>query len=142
MASVSGVKVTDLTAAGASDDGEHVWITHRLGDGNEYPLVYPYEAVGYLITVLTDVARSASKRRVDLRPQESADGLNSNVVPVEEVRVGISPDNSAAIVHLTTVDKIPIAVELPKSVLGEVVEQLRHALEQLDDRTSGNKRLH
>jgi len=110
MASVTGVKVTDLTAAGASDDGEHVWITHRLGDGNEYPLVYPYEAVGYLITVLTEVARSASRRRVDLRAQESADGLNSNVVPVEEVRVGISPDNSAAIVHLTTVDKIPIAV--------------------------------
>jgi len=63
MASVTGVKVTDLTAAGASDDGEHVWITHRLGDGNEYPLVYPYEAVGYLITVLTDAARSASRRR-------------------------------------------------------------------------------
>jgi len=68
--------------------------------------------------------------------------LNSNVVPVEEVRVGISPDNSAAIVHLTTVDKIPIAVELPKSVLGEVVEQLRHALERLEDGASGSKRLH
>ena len=142
MADVTGVKIIDLTAAGSSDDGEHVWITHRLGDGSEYPLVYPYEAVGYLITVLTEVARSASRRRVDLRAQESADGLNSNVVPVEEVRVGISPDNSAAIVHLTTVDKIPIALELPRSVLGEVVEQLRHALERLDDRASGSKRLH
>src|SRR5438309_6500063 len=52
MADVAGVKIIDLTAAGSSDDGEHVWITHRLGDGSEYPLVYPYEAVGYLITVL------------------------------------------------------------------------------------------
>src|SRR6266436_2747218 len=80
MASVTGVKVTDLTAAGASDDGEHVWITHRLGDGNEYPLVYPYEAVGYLITVLTDAARSASRRRVARNPQEAAEGLHSNVI--------------------------------------------------------------
>src|SRR5580704_17465428 len=63
MADVTGVKVTDLTAAGSSDDGEHVWITHRLGDGSEYPLVYPYEAVGYLITVLTDAAPFAGRRR-------------------------------------------------------------------------------
>src|SRR2546423_14587583 len=62
MADVSGVKIIDLTAAGSSDDGEHVWITHRLGDGSEYPLIYPYEAVGYLITVLTDAARSAAHR--------------------------------------------------------------------------------
>ena len=142
MASVTGVKVTDLTAAGASDDGEHVWITHRLGDGSEYPLVYPYEAVGYLITVLTDAARSASRRRIDQRPQEGAEGLNSNIVPVEEVRVGISPDNSAAIIHLTTVDKIPIAVEIPRAVLSEVVDQLRHAQERLEGRASGSKRLH
>ena len=59
--------MTDLTAAGSSDDGEHVWITHRLGDGSEYPLVYPYEAVGYLITVLTDAARSASVGGAALR---------------------------------------------------------------------------
>jgi hypothetical protein len=31
MADVRGVKIIDLTAAGSSDDGEHVWITHRLG---------------------------------------------------------------------------------------------------------------
>src|SRR3954453_20150802 len=60
MANISGVKITDLTACGTSEDGEHVWITHRLGDGTEYPLVYPFEAVGYLITVLTETARSAN----------------------------------------------------------------------------------
>ena len=70
MADVTGVKIIDLTAAGSSDDGEHVWITHRLGDGSEYPLVYPYEAVGYLITVLTDAARSASRRRSLQNPAE------------------------------------------------------------------------
>lgn len=142
MANVTGIKVTDLTAAGASDDGEHVWITHRLGDGNEYPLVYPYEAVGYLITVLTDAARSASRRRVDQRPQEAGDGLNTNLVPIKEVRVGTTPDGSAAIVHLTTQDKIPIAVELPSAVLGEFIEQLSHALQRLDGGVGGGRRLH
>jgi hypothetical protein len=91
MADVSGVKIIDLTAAGSSDDGEHVWITHRLGDGSEYPLIYPYEAVGYLITVLTDAARSASRRRIAQNPVEANEGLNTNIVPVEEVRVGTSP---------------------------------------------------
>ena len=113
MADIRGVKVTDLTGSGSSDDGGHVWITHRLGDGSEYPLVYPYEAIGYLITVLTDAARSASRRRAARNPQEAAEGLNSNVIPVEEVRVGTSPENSGAILHLTTADNIPIAVELP-----------------------------
>src|SRR6202165_3399009 len=77
MADIRGVKVTDLTGSGSSDDGGHVWITHRLGDGSEYPLVYPYEAIGYLITVLTDAARSASRRRAARNPQEAAEGLNS-----------------------------------------------------------------
>jgi len=68
MADISGVKITDLTACGASDDGEHIWITHRLGDGTEYPLIYPFESVGYLITVLADAARSAQRRRVARDP--------------------------------------------------------------------------
>ena len=140
MADVTGVKIVDLTAAGSSDDGEHVWITHRLGDGSEYPLVYPYEALGYLITVLTDTARSASRRRLDHKPREATDGLNSNVIPVEEVRIGTAPDDAGAIVHFTTADKIPIAVQLPLAALGEVVDQLRHVLERLED--AGGKRLH
>jgi hypothetical protein len=142
MANVAGIKVTDLTAAGASDDGEHVWITHRLGDGSEYPLVYPYEAVGYLITVLTDAARSASWRRGTQNPQEAAEGLNTNVIPVEEVRIGTSPDNAGAILHLTTADNIPLAVELPAEVLGDVVEQLRQIAERTPRKSSRGERLH
>ena len=46
MADVSGVKIIDLTAAGSSDDGEHVWITHRLGDGSEYPLILSLRSCG------------------------------------------------------------------------------------------------
>src|SRR6202045_567805 len=133
MADVTGVKVTDLTAAGSSDDGEHVWITHRLGDGSEYPLVYPYEAVGYLITVLTDAARSASRRRGTQNPQEAAEGFNTNVIAVEEARVGTSPETAGAILHLTTADNIPIAVELPLAILGDVVEQLQHVLKRVQE---------
>ena len=140
MADITGVKVADLTSSGASDDGEHVWITHRLGDGSEYPLVYPYEAVGYLITVLMDAARSAYRRRIARNPQEAAAGLDSNVIPVEEVRVGTSPDGSGAILHVTTADNIPIAVELPATLLGELVDGLRQVKERLDGR--GNRRLH
>ena len=142
MADIRGVKVTDLTGSGSSDDGGHVWITHRLGDGSEYPLVYPYEAIGYLITVLTDAARSASRRRVARNPQEAAEGLNSNVIPVEEVRVGTSPENFGAILHLTTADNIPIAVELPVALLGEVADQLRRVLESRRSVGDGGRRLH
>jgi hypothetical protein len=140
MADITGVKVTDLTSSGASDDGEHVWITHRLGDGSEYPLVYPYEAVGYLITVLMDAARSASRRRIARNSQEAAAGLDSNVIPVEEVRVGTAPDGSGAILHVTTADNIPIAVELPAALLGELVAGLRQVKERLDG--GGSRHLH
>ena len=142
MADVRGVKIIDLTAAGSSDDGEHVWITHRLGDGSEYPLVYPYEAVGYLITVLTDAARLASQRRIAQNPAEADERLNTNVVPVEEVRVGMSPGKSAAILHLTTADNVPLAVELPVAILGEVVDQLQQVLTQVQGGSTGGKRLH
>ena len=142
MADVRGVKIIDLTAAGSSDNGEHVWITHRLGDGSEYPLIYPYEAVGYLIAVLTDAVRSASRRRIAQRPAEADEGLNTNIVPVEEVRVGTSPGKSGAILHLTTADNVPLAVELPVEALGHLVEQLQDVVKRAHGRTSSAKRLH
>jgi hypothetical protein len=142
MVDMNGVKIADLTASGSSDDGEHVWITHRLGDGSEYPLIYPYAAVGYLITVLTDAARSAFKRRAACHPQEVAAGMNSDVIPVDEVRVGTAPDNSGALLHLTTADRIPLAVELPAALLDQVVEQLQRVAATLDGATRANTRLH
>ncbi len=142
MADVAGVKIIDLTAAGSSDDGEHVWITHRLGDGSEYPLVYPYEAVGYLITVLTDAVRAASRRRITQNPTEAGEGLNTKVIPVEEARVGTSPEASGAILNLTTADNIPLAVELPAAILGEVVEQLQHVLKRVQGGSGSGKHLH
>jgi hypothetical protein len=129
MSDVTGVKIADLTECGSSDDGEHVWITHRLGDGSEYPLVYPYQAVGYLITVLTDAARSAYRRRAARNPQEAVQGMDSDIIPIDEVRVGTAPDKSGAILHLTTGDGIPIAVQIPVPLLanlgGEVARVLR-----------------
>ena len=35
---------------------------------------------------------------------------------VEEVRVGTSPGKSAAILHLTTADNVPLAVEIPVAI--------------------------
>jgi hypothetical protein len=142
MADVTGVKIVDLTAAGSSDDGAHVWITHRLGDGSEYPLVYPYEAIGYLIMVLTDAAKSASRRRLVQNPVEAGEGMNTNVIAVKDIRVGTSPEGSGAILHLTTADNIPIAVELPVAVLGDVVEQLQHVLKRSESQERGGTRLH
>ena len=135
MADVAGVKIIDLTAAGSSEDGEHVWITHRLGDGSEYPLVYPYEAVGYLITVLTDAARSASRRRIAQNPAEAVEGLNAKVIPVEEAGVGTSPEACGAI-RRATADNIPLAVALPVAVLEEVVEQLQVVLKRVQGGSS------
>ena len=142
MADKNGVNITDLTASGSSDDGEHVWITHRLGDGSEYPLIYPYAAVGYLITVLTDAARSAFKRRAARSPQEVAEGMDSNVIPIDEVRVGTAPENSGTILHLTTADSIPVAVEVPAALLGDAVEQLQRVVASLGGATPAKKRLH
>jgi hypothetical protein len=137
MAEISGVKITDLTACGASDDGEHIWITHRLGDGTEYPLVYPFEAVGYLITVLADAARSAQRRRVARNPREGEEGADAEVIPIQAARVGTSPDSSAALLHLTTAEQIAIAVELRPELLHELIEQLQRAAEALGSRNAG-----
>jgi len=59
------------------------------------------------------------------------------VIPVQAARVGTSPDNSAALLHLTTADKVPIAVELKPELLRELIEQLQRAAEALDRRNSG-----
>jgi hypothetical protein len=142
MADITGVKITDLTASGSSDDGEHIWITHKIGDGSEYPLIYPYEALGYLIAVLTDAAGTAYKRRVARNPQEITDGTDSNVLPIDEVKIGTVADKSGVILHLTTADRIPIAVEVPAALLGDVVAQLQLVLESLPSTATIRKHLH
>jgi hypothetical protein len=141
MADISGVKITDLTACGASEDGEHIWITHRLGDGTEYPLIYPFEAVGYLITVLADAARSAQRRRINRHPREREEGADTEVIPVQAARVGVSQDNSTALVHLTTADQVPIAFELQPELLRDLIEQLQRAAATVGHRNAG-RRLH
>jgi hypothetical protein len=98
--------------------------------------------VGYLITVLTDAARSASRRRSLQNPAEAGEGLNTNVIAVEEVRVGTSPETSGAILHLTTADSIPVAVELPVALLRDVVEQLQHVLKRAERKERSGRRLH
>jgi hypothetical protein len=141
MADISGVKITDLTACGASEDGEHIWITHRLGDGTEYPLIYPFEAVGYLITVLAEAARSAQRRRINRHPREREEGADTEVIPVQAARVGVSQDNSTALVHLTTADQVPIAFELQPELLRDLIEQLQRAAATVGHRNPG-RRLH
>jgi hypothetical protein len=108
-----------------------VWITHRLGDGTEYPLVYPFEAVGYLISVLTDAARSARRRRIDRNPDEAVHGSDTDVVPIAEIRVGTAPDGSGAILHLTAADQVQIAAELPAALLAGLIGQLQHAADSI-----------
>ena len=141
MANISGVKITDLTACGTSEDGEHVWITHRLGDGTEYPLVYPFEAVGYLITVLAETARSAQRRRVARNPREAVEGVDTDAVPVQAARVGTSADNSAAMLHVTTADGVPIALELPGAAIPDLIEQLQRVATNLA-LPAASRRLH
>jgi len=142
MAEIAGVSIVEITAFGWSEDGQHIWITHKLSDGSEYRLVYPYVAAGHLITMLTHAARSASARRAARNPVEVAEGMDSNVIAIEEVRIGISEENSEAILHLTTTDNVPIAVGMPAALLGEVAEQSKRVFESLQGAARTKKRIH
>jgi hypothetical protein len=142
MPDIAGVSIIEVTAFGWSDDGQHIWIAHKLSDGSEYRLVYPYVAAGHLITMLTHAARSASARRVARNPLEATEGMNSNVIPIEEVRIGTSEENSEAILHLTTADNVPIAVGMPAALLGEVAEQSKRVFETLQGAARAKGRIH
>jgi hypothetical protein len=131
MTEIAGVSITDVTSFGWSDDGEHIWVTHRLADGSEYRLVYPYVAAGQFITMLIHATQSAAAQRAARNPREASEGTDANVIPVEEVRIGIAPGHSGAILHLTTADNVPIAVGMSAELLGETVAQAQHVLEGL-----------
>jgi hypothetical protein len=142
MSDITGVSITAVTAFGWSDDGRHIWLAHRLPDGSEYRLVYPYAAAGHLITMFTHAARSAYAQRMTHNPREAMEGMDSDVMPVEQIRIATSPAHSGAILHLTTADNVPIAVELPVALLGEVAEQSQRVLESIQGATPPKERLH
>lgn len=140
MSEVTGVRIADLTEVGSSTDGEYVWITHRLGDGSEYRLVYPYQAVGYLMTVLVDAARSAGRRRAARNPQEAAMGMDSDIIPVDEVRVGTATEKAGVILHMTTHDGIPIAVQISAPLAAGLAVELTRLMRAIGP--AGMNRLH
>lgn len=142
MVDVTGVAITDITAFGWSDDGQQVWFTHKLRDGSEYRLVYPHAAAGQLLTMFMHATRSASAQRVSRNPHEAAEGMDSNVLQVEEVRIGTAPGADGAILHFTTADSVPVAVEIPVSLLRAAAEQLQHVLGGLDGGPSRKARMH
>jgi hypothetical protein len=131
MADIDGVAITEITGFGCSDDGKQIWLTHKLRDGSEYRLVYPHNAAGHLITLFSHAARSASELRHAANPAEAAAGLDSDVISIEETRVGTLPGNDGAILHLTTSDNVPIAVALPGPLLASLIEQLRQVGDSL-----------
>jgi hypothetical protein len=140
MADVVGVSIDAITGFGWSEDGRHIWITHKLGDGSEYRLVYPFVAAGHLITSITHAVGSAAAKRAERNPDEAAKGMDGNVMSVEEVRIGTA--DAKVIIHLTTADQVPIIVEMPATVLGEIAEQSQRVLESLESVTSRTDRLH
>ena len=142
MAEITGVAIADITAAGWTDDGRHIWVTHRLRDGTEYRLIYPCEAAGYLITTINHAARSAYRQLAAANPQQAAEGMNTNVIPLAAVKVAASPDDGAALLHLTTADNVPIAVQVPAALLEGVAEQLQRVLDSLRSAAAARKRLH
>ncbi len=141
MTEIEGVAIADITASGWSDDGRHIWVTHRLSDGTEYRLIYPCEAAAYLVTTIGHATRSAYRRLARRDPHGSALGMNTDVIPLEAVKVAASADDNA-ILHLTTADNVPIAVEVPAALVGGVIEQLQRVLEVLGSSPARNKRLH
>ena len=140
MANVDGVSIDAITGFGWSEDGRHIWVTHKLGDGSEYRLVYPFVAAGQLITSISHAIGSAAAQRAERNPREAAEGMDANVLSIEEVRVRSS--DAKVIMHLTTADQVPIAVEMPAAVLGEIAEQSRRVLDSLETVTPRRGRLH
>ena len=140
MADVTGVAITDITAFGWSDDGQQVWFTHKLRDGSEYRLVYPHAAAGQLLTMFLHATRSASAQRISLNPREATEGIDSNVLQAEEVRFGTAPGAAGAILHFTTADSVPVAVEIPVSLLRAAAEQLQLILRRLEG--GAGRRIH
>jgi hypothetical protein len=141
MADITGVSIAEVTAFGCSDDGRHIWITHKLGGGDEYRLIYPYVATGHLITLLAHAARMAYERRAARDPAEATQGMDSDVMPVAAVRLAVSPENSGAMLHLTTADRIPIAVEIPAALLQDLADQMQRVIANLPA-PSGERRFH
>jgi len=141
LAKVTGVAIADITGSGWSDDGRHIWITHRLSDGSEYRLIYPCEAAGYLLSTIRYVARSAYWQLACDDPGDAADGMNTDIIAAKEVRVGTAPDGNAAILHFTTADDVPMAVEIPAACLEELATALLRVRENAPGRR-GKQRLH
>lgn len=142
MAEMTGVSIDEITAFGWSDDGQHIWVTHKLRDGSEYRLVYSYTAAGQLITIVTHAVGSASAQRAIHNPIEAREGMDSAVLPAEEVRIGTAPDGLSAILHVTTADNIPIAVQLPVALLEKIARQTEGLLEGLRAAAPARDRLH
>lgn len=75
-----------------------------------------------------------------INPGEAAAGLGSDIIPVEEVRVGTLPADEGAILHLVTTDNLPIAVGLSPPVLWSGWPAVRQPIQNISFLRQGSDR--
>ena len=79
---------------------------------------------------------------VENHPEEVLDGADVNIIPATQVRVGTAPSDLGAILHLTTAERLALAVELPFGVLDEVIEQLQRVRQAISSTGAARRLLH
>jgi hypothetical protein len=57
--------------------------------------------------------------------------VDTDEIPVQAARVGTAADNSAAMLHVSTADGVPLALELPGAAVPDLIEQLQRVATNL-----------
>ena len=145
MADITGIGIADVINCGAADNGQHVYVTCKLTNGEEKAIILPYETLGHFIALLQKTATTAYEARMAHNPTEAAEGIVSSVVPLKELSVLTSPDHKGVILQMLTADHVPISVEMPQDVARQLADGLLGALENIQSGSlpkSSIKRFH
>lgn len=124
MSEITGNGVTDVLAAGASDDGRHLWVRYRLVDGAEQTLIYPAALAARLTEAVAKAAALADAARTSQSDGGTANP-RSQAIRLREIHATASPAHAGPILEIVTESGVVLACEAPwpqlKGFLTELV---------------------
>ncbi len=129
------LRVAKLLGGGTADEGQTVFLDLSSKDGNEYRLVFPYQATGPIIAEFVTVARKGqSERAAKIRVFDQPAGAEGSwLLKPRRVAIALTPDGSSVVLKFHITDGVQFDIGIQKDDVPKLQQALQTTMKRLEE---------
>ena len=129
------LSLAKLTGGGTADEGQTVFLDLTSKDGDEYRLVFPYQATGPIIAEFVTVARKGQKERAaKIRVFDQPAGAEGSwLLKPRRVAIALTPDGSSVVLKFHITDGVQFDIGIQKDDVPKLQQALQTTMKRLEE---------